>query len=170
MKKNIAIFILLGLLLSTNIDRLKPVYPIAVSKLPPSMSCKILIHLTKDTNPTIIQDALYHLGFLPSCNAENQILAALDHYEPNVRHNSLNALNHLGKSSFALDATVQILNDSCEKIFVHDSAIDLITKLENQSDKDKAIPALENFIKHTKYENYRTEVKKLINDFKNSIK
>lgn len=166
MKKNLAIFTLLALLIATNIHRLKLFYPIAVSKLPTNISCEILIGLTKDTNPAIVQDALYRLGFIPSCNAENQILETLDHYEPNVRHNALNALNSLGKSSFALDAAIKILNDPCQEIFVHDSAIDLIKKVDIQIEKNKAITALENFIKHTEYENYKTEAERIINDLK----
>ena len=166
MKKNLIIAILLALLIVTNIHRLKPFYPIAVKQLPTSISCEILVGLIKDTNPDVVQSALFQLGYLPSCNADTQILETLHHYEPNVRHNALNALNHLGKTSFALDVTVQILNDPCEEIFVHASAIDMIEKVKNKSDRNKAITALENFIKHTEYENYKERAEKIVSVLK----
>ncbi|MDH3348671.1 MAG: hypothetical protein OEM02_11320 [Desulfobulbaceae bacterium] len=168
MKKNFAIFILLALLIATNIHHLKPLYPIAVEKLPARISCKILTDLTEGTNPEIVQDALFRLGSFPSCNADSKIIEKLGHHDANVRHNALNALNHLGKSSLVVKETAQIINDQCEEIFVQDSAIDLIKKVESESDKTKAITALESFIEHTKYENYISEVERIISELKSN--
>jgi len=108
---------------------LRRVSPEIVATWPSDKARSILITLVTDPDAEVATRSAWCLGRIGGVEVYAPLLGAVSHGVPMVRHNALNALNHLGQADLALDEAISRINDPEEEHFVFHSAIDLVKTL-----------------------------------------